>query len=461
MFAKEIYIARRSELKKIVQSGVIVFTGNNDMPMNYPDNTYLFRQDSTFLYYFGLDFPGLAAIIDIEEDKEIIFGYDFTMADIIWMGHQDTLKEKAAEVGITISDRTEAFDANLHHAAKSRKTIHYLPQYRMDNKVRLAKTLNLSVEQIERNVSDKLMKAVIAQRSVKEILEIEEIENALDITYNMHTYAMKNTKPGMIESEISGLVEGISMTHGGRISFPVIFSVHGETLHNHHHNNIMQAGRLVVHDSGAETGMHYAGDITRTFPVNGSFSEKQREIYEIVLKTQQTAIEAIKPEIPFKNIHLLAAETITEGLKATGIMKGDVKEAVAEGAHALFFPHGLGHMMGLDVHDMEGLDENLVGYNETIQRSEQFGLAYLRLAKVLKPNYVVTVEPGIYFIPQLIEQWETERRHNAFINYDKLKDYLDFGGIRIEDDVLVTENGHRVLGKPIPKTISDVEDMMK
>ena len=331
----------------------------------------------------------------------------------------------------------------------------------MDNKVRLAKALNLSVEQIERNVSDKLMKAVIAQRSVKEILEIEEIEKALDITYEMHTYAMKNTKPGMIESEISGMVEGVSLAHGGRISFPVIFSVHGETLHNHHHNNVMQAGRLVVHDSGAETGMHYAGDITRTFPVNGSFSEKQKEIYEIVLKTQRTTIKAIKPEIPFKNIHLLAAETITEGLKAADIMKGDVKEAVAEGAHALFFPHGLGHMMGLDVHDMEGLDENLVGYDETVQRSEQFGLAYLRLAKVLKPNYVVTVEPGIYFIPQLIEQWKTEGRHNAFINYDKLKDYLDFGGIRIEDDVLVTENGHKVLGKPIPKKISDVEDMMK
>jgi Xaa-Pro aminopeptidase len=277
----------------------------------------------------------------------------------------------------------------------------------------------------------------------------------------MHTYAMKNTKPGLIESEISGMVEGVSLANGGRISFPVIFSVHGETLHNHHHNNVMQDGKLVVHDSGAETGMHYSGDVTRTFPVNGSFSEKQKEIYEIVLKTQLTAIEAIKPGALYKDIHLLAAETIVRGLKKLGIMKGNIREAVSEGAHALFFPHGLGHMMGLDVHDMEGLDENLVGYDETVQRSEQFGLAYLRLAKALKQNYVVTVEPGIYFIPQLIEQWKSEGRNNAFINYEKLDGYLNFGGVRIEDDVLVTENGYRVLGKPIPKTVSDVEDMMK
>ncbi len=460
MFAKEVYISRRKELKKNVKPGVIVFTGNGDTPMNYTDNTYLFRQDSTFLYYFGLDFPGLTAIIDIDEDKEIIFGYDFTMADIIWMGPQDTLKEKAAEAGIFLTDETSAFEAYLKQASQAGRAIHYLPQYRLENKVRLAKTLEMDIDYIDKNISNALMKAVIKQRSLKEVNEIKEIEKAIDITYEMHTYAMKNTKPGMIESERSGMVEGISLAHGSRLSFPVIFSIHGETLHNHYHTNIMESGRLVVHDAGAETSMHYAGDITRTFAVSGTFSNRQKEIYEVVLKTQLTAIEALKPGILFKDVHLLAAETIAGGLKELGIMKGNIKEAVSEGAHALFFPHGLGHMMGLDVHDMEGLDENYVGYDETVQRSKQFGLAYLRLAKELKPNYVITVEPGIYFIPQLIEQWKKEEKHGNFINYDALENYLDFGGVRIEDDILITESSHRILGKPIPKTIDEIESIM-
>ncbi len=461
MFPSKVYSERRKMLTKKIKSGVIVFTGNNEMPMNYPDNTYHFRQDSTFLYYFGLDFPGLTAVIDLEENKEIIFGYDFTMADIIWMGPQQTLNEKASNVGVSITKPSEEFDDYILKARKKGSAVHYLPQYRMDNKIRLAETLNMNIHKIDEEVSEELMIAVIDQRSVKEDIEIEEIEKAIDTTYKMHTYAIKHTKPGMVESEIAGMVEGISFAYGAGVSFPVIFTVHGETLHNHQHANIMETGRLVVHDSGAETELHYAGDITRTFPVNGRFTQQQKEIYEIVLNTQLTAIKEIKPGVPFKQIHLSAARTIAQGLKDIGIMKGDIKDAVTNGAHALFFPHGLGHMMGLDVHDMEGLDENLVGYDDTVQRSDQFGLAYLRLAKTLKHGNVVTVEPGIYFIPQLIAQWQAEGKHVDFINYDKLNDYLNFGGVRIEDDILVTENGHRVLGRAIPKTISEIESLMR
>jgi Xaa-Pro aminopeptidase len=374
MFPAEVYSIRRRELKKHVKSGVIVFTGNNEMPMNYPDNTYHFRQDSTFLYYFGLDFPGLTAMIDLEEDEEIVFGYDFTMADIIWMGPQQTLKEKALKAGVTITKPSGEFDNYILRALQKGRAVHYLPQYRMDNKILLADALNMKINKIDENVSEELMKAVIDQRSVKEDIEIEEIEKAIDTTYKMHTYAMKNTRPGMVESEIAGMVEGISFAYGAGVSFPIILSVHGETLHNHRHSNVMETGRLVVHDSGAESQLHYAGDITRTFPVSGKFNQQQKEIYEIVLNTQLTAIKEIKPGIPFKQIHLSAAQTIAQGLKDIGIMKGDIEDAVNNGAHALFFPHGLGHMMGLDVHDMEGLNENLVGYDDTVERSGQSGM---------------------------------------------------------------------------------------
>ena len=460
MFPSEVYSARRAALKARLKSGLVIFTGNNEMPMNYPDNTYHFRQDSSFLYYFGLDFQGLNAVMDLDENEETIFGDDFTMADIIWMGEQENMEEKAAGAGVSHTMPSEAFDAYLAKAAASGRPVHYLPQYRMDNKVRLSAALKRDIEKIDEEASEELMKAVIAQRSVKENIEIEEIEKAVDITRSMHIYAMQHTKPGLVESEIAGMVEGIALSRGTGVSFPVIFSIHGETLHNHKHANIMREGRMAVLDAGAETVMHYAGDITRTFPVSGRFSPKQKDIYEIVLNTQLTAIEAIKPGISYKDIHLLAARTVAQGLKDIGIMKGNADDAVNNGAHALFFPHGLGHMMGLDVHDMEGLDENLVGYDDTVQRSTQFGLAYLRLAKALQPGYVITVEPGIYFIPELIKNWRETGKHKEYINYEKLDDYLDFGGIRIEDDILVTQDSHRVLGKPIPKTIAEIEDLM-
>jgi len=461
MFHSEIYKKRREILKKKFSSGLLLFPGNDETPMNYPANVYPFRQDSSFLYYWGLDAPGLAAVIDVDNDREILFGNDLSVDDIVWMGPQPSVAERATQVGVTHSESVAKLEKRLHDAISSGRRIHFLPQYRGENVKKLAAWLGIRPEFLNRYASPELRKAVIAQRSIKEEQEIVEIEKALDITREMHLQAMKLTKPGKFEQEVSGQVEGIALSNAGRLSFPIIFSVHGETLHNEFHGNRMRSGDLVVHDAGAEAPSHYAGDITRSFPVSGTFSQKQRSIYELVLKTQLTAIEAIRPGFPYRDVHLLAAKVMATGLKELGLMKGDVNEAVAEGAHALFFPHGLGHMMGLDVHDMEGLGEDWVGYDNEITRSDQFGLAYLRLGKRLKPGYVLTAEPGIYFIPALIDQWKAAKKFTDFIDYDRVETYKDFGGIRIEDDVLVTDNGHRVLGKPIPKTVEDVEEQMR
>jgi len=305
-----------------------------------------------------------------------------------------------------------------------------------------------------------MIKGIVALRSIKDKFEIVEIEKAVDIAYEMHTTSMRMAMPGVVDREIAGTIEGISLGLGGPVSFPVILSIHGETLHNHYHGNVLKEGRMMVTDAGAETTMHYASDITRTVPVGGKFNQRQKEIYEIVLDANMKTIEATKPGITNKELHLMAAKVIASGLKDLGLMKGDIDAAVAAGAHAMFFPHGLGHMMGLDVHDMEGLGENYVGYDDEVKRSDQFGTAFLRLGRRHQPGFVFTIEPGIYFIPALIDQWKNEKKFTEFINFDKVEPYKDFGGIRIEDDILVTEDGYRVLGTPIPKTVSDIEETM-
>ncbi|GBE28385.1 xaa-Pro aminopeptidase [bacterium BMS3Bbin03] len=461
MFDLKTYRRRRETLKKNFQSGILLFLGNDESPMNYPANTYLFRQDSSFLYYWGLDLPGLAAVIDVDAGREILFGNELDAGDIVWTGPKPTAAENAARAGVDESAPFSDLKGLLEKAVQTGRPVHFLPQYRGENKIKLGNLLEIRPELLNGHASLDFRKAVIAQRSVKEGQEVEQIEFALDITREMHTQAIKMTKPGLFEREVAGRVEGLALSRGGRLSFPIIFSVHGETLHNEYHGNRMNPGDLVVHDSGAEAPSHYAGDITRTFPVKGKFSAKQREIYQLVLKTQLAAIDAIRPNVSYRHIHLLAARVMAAGLKELGLMKGDTDKAVQEGAHALFFPHGLGHMMGLDVHDMEGLGEDLVGYDEEIQRSDQFGLAYLRLGKRLQPGYVLTVEPGIYFIPELIRQWKAAKKFQEFIHYEAVESYRNFGGIRIEDDVLVTETGHRVLGKPIPKAVDEVEALMQ
>lgn len=457
MFNPEVYLNRRKKLKSLFKDGIALFLGNVDSPMNYNANPYHFRQDSDFLYFFGLDLQGLAGVIDFDSGQDIIFGNDIDVDDIIWMGPQPSIKDLALKAGV---NRTRGFDILSNFIAdamsKGRK-IHFLPPYRGESKMTLGALLKENPCQMKSIASEQLIKAVVSLRSVKEDVEIEEIEKAVGIAYDMHTTAMRMCKPGVREQEIFGTIEGIAHAKGRGPSFPIILSINGQTLHNHDHSNILKAGRMMVTDCGAETNMNYSSDITRTTPVGGKFSQRQKEIYEIVLKANQETINAAGPGMSNRDLHLMACRIIASGMKELGFMKGDVDEAVAAGAHALFMPHGLGHMMGMDVHDMEGLGENYVGYNDEVKRSEQFGLAYLRFALPYKPGHVFTIEPGCYFIPELIDKWQSEGLHSQFINFDKVNEYRDFGGIRIEDDLLITEDGHKLLGNPIPKTVADIE----
>ena len=457
MFKKEVYIDRRNRLKKEMKAGIALILGNSEASYNYPANTYHFRQDSDFLYFFGLDIPDFVGIMDIDNDKDYIFANDVDIEDIIWMGPQPLVKDLAAKVGVENTAPYTELSAFLKNIEKEGRKIHFLPPYRGDRLVQFNQLLGYDVLKVKEMASQELIEVVVKLRSIKDEYEIAEIEKAVDIAYNMHTTAMKMCKPGVVEREIAGTIEGISLAQGGPVSFPIILSINGQTLHNHYHGNTMKEGQMMICDAGAETTMHYSSDITRTTPVGGKFSERQKGIYEIVLEANMKSIEAIKPGIEYREVHFIACKVITEGLKKLGLMKGDTDEAVKAGAHALFMPHGLGHMMGFDVHDMEGFGENNVGYDKETKRATQFGTAYLRLGRELQPGFILTVEPGCYFIPELVEKWEKEGSNAEFINFDKVKEYLDFGGVRIEDDVLVTETGNRVLGKPIPKTVAEIE----
>jgi Xaa-Pro aminopeptidase len=461
MFAKEVYWQRRKMLRAMVGEGLILFAGNEESSMNYNANTYHFRQDSSFLYFFGINKPGFYGVCDVDNDEDILYGNDFDIDDIIWMGEQPAVSNLAAGVGIEASASLNDLGDFLKKALKSGRKIHLLPPYRGDHFLALAQQMGVDYEGVKIMVSQELIAAVVKLRSVKDQHELREIEKAVDVAAIMHTTAMKMAYPGNFERELAGAIEGIALSHGGPVSFPVILSMDGQTLHNHYHGNELSEGRMVVCDAGAETAMCYASDITRTFPVGGKFSSRQKDIYNIVLKANNETIKASIPGRSYREVHLMAARIIAGGLKELGLMKGDLDEAVAAGAHALFFPHGLGHMLGLDVHDMEGLGENHVGYNESLKRSDQFGLAYLRLGRELEPGFVITNEPGCYFIPALIDQWKGENKHKQFINYDEVEKYRDFGGVRIEDDVLITDTGSKVLGTPIPKTVEEVEGTMK
>jgi Xaa-Pro dipeptidase len=458
MFTAETYIARRRRLQEDLRSGLILFLGNDSSPMNFPANEYLFRQDSSFLYFWGLDLPGLAAIIDIEQDREIVFGLESTIDDIIWSGPQPTLKAHCLKCGVKNIATPAQLNATLNEALRKGRCIHFLPQYRPENLIKVQDLLGLNVAVVNFHTSPALVKAVVAQRSVKTEEEIQQIETALDVTYDMQTLAMRMAQPGKSEKEIVAAMAACAYAGAGSgLAYPIIFTTQGHILHNPRHGNLMQAGDLVINDSGCESALHYACDITRTCPAGGKFSRRQKEIYAIVLQAQQKAIENISTGIEYREVHLIAAREVVLGLKALGLMSGDVDEAVAAGAHALFLPHGLGHMLGLDVHDMEDLGEDYVGYTDTISRNPQFGLCYLRLARKLEPGFVITVEPGLYFMPHLIDQWKAEKKFAEFIDYAKVEAYRDFGGVRIEDDVLVLPEGRRVLGRPIPKSIEEVE----
>jgi Xaa-Pro aminopeptidase len=459
MFPKEVYINRRKSLCEIIKSGLILFIGNSDVAYNYPSNIYRFRQDSNFLYFFGIDRPEIAAIVFVEKNEAIVFSEVGNDHDIIWSGTTEDIGNIAESVGVATVLPLKSLKETIEKAQKEKLPIHYLLGYRGDTKIQLAELLNIPIAQLNINTSQILIEAIINLRSKKDNYEIEEIERMVDLAFLMHTKAMELAKPGMKEQGIAGIIEGICLSDGYSVSFPIICSIQSEILHNPNYFNTLKAGQMLLTDAGSESFMHYASDITRVSPVDGKFSEVQKNIYQIVLEANLAAIQLSKPGIYYKDVHLKVARHITNGLKLLGLMKGNVDEAVNAGAHALFFPHGLGHMLGLDVHDMEGLGEDNVGYINELKRSQQFGLANLRMARKLETGFVVTDEPGIYFIPALIDKWQSEKKFIEFINYSEVNKFKGFGGIRIEDDILITENGCRVLGKPIPKTITEIEEI--
>ncbi len=470
MFDKEIYKARREALKKSMSSGIAVFPGNSEAPENYLSNQYRFRQDSSFLYFFGIDEPDFAAVIDFDSGEEIIFGNDVSIDDIIWMGPQPSVASKAEKVGISDSRPFKELFKVVGEAVAKGRMVHFLPPYRYYNMLLLSELLGIPCtkngndtrKMLAERSSKELTKAVIALRLIKEPCEIEEIDKACDIGYEMHYAAMKAARLGMKEQELVGIMEGITVSKGWGPSFAIILSQNGETLHNHMHHQYLTEGRLFVIDAGAESNTHYASDFTRTLPASGKFTQKQKEIYTIVSDANNLAVEMARPGITYREVHLATARLMLEGLSSVGIVKGDLDEMVEKGVMGLFQPHGLGHNMGLDVHDMEDLGEDLVGYDEDQVRSKQLGLGSLRMARRLKPGHVITDEPGIYFIPALIENWKAAGTNAEFINFDILKqEYYDFGGIRIEDDLLITADGCRVLGsRRLPHTVAEVEKEM-
>lgn len=461
MFEAQIYQQRRAALRQKVASGIILLLGNNEAPANYPDNTYKFRQDSSFLYFFGHAHPGYAGIIDVDANEEYFFGDDVTMDDIIWMGPQPSVQELAARVGVSKSFPFDQLKAMVQKAISQRRKVHFLPPYRFDNMLLLEELTGIRTSMLKPHASVELIKAVVNLRSKKEACEIAEIDKACNIGYEMHTTAMRLCKPGVSEGYIAGVLDGIAASHGNMVSFATILTQNGQTLHNHDHSHLLESGRLMLTDAGAESVTNYCSDHTRTVPVGGCFTSRQRDVYSIVLACHDRALDLTRPGVTYKSVHLEVCKVLAQGLKDLGLMKGNIDDAVAAGAHALFMPHGLGHMMGIDVHDMEDLGQQYVGYDDEIRPSDQFGLASLRMGRRLEEGFVITDEPGCYFIPTLIDKWRAEKLHTDFLDFDAIDRFKDFGGIRLEDDILITADGSRFTGeKRIPITIEEVESFM-
>lgn len=456
--SKESYLRRRAKLKSDLGSGLLLFLGNAEVGMNYADNTYKFRQDSTFLYFFGIDNPDLAAIIDIDENREVVFGNELTIDDIVWTGTMPTLHERAAAYGITDTRPMSALKAYIDQARAKGQPIHFLPPYRGDHRVWLWELLGVEPAAQPSRASVPFIKAIVAQRNYKNLEEIRLIEESVDLSTEMHLAAYRTVRPGIHESQVAAAVEEVACRHGNALAFPTIATMQGQVLHNHGFIHQLREGDIFLLDAGAETRSHYAGDLSSSMPVGERFTERQKTIYEIHLASFYAAVDTLKVGVPFRAAHIAAATKICEGMKALGLMKGDPAEAARIGAYALFFPCGLGHMMGLDVHDMENLGEQYVGYLEGEQKSTQFGFKSLRFARPLEPGFVFTVEPGIYFIPELMDKWQAEHQFTDFICYDKLQPWRDFTGLRNELNYAVMPDGQvKLLGTiKKPMTIEEV-----
>ena len=463
MFSRETYINRRAKLKELVKSGIVLFFGNNESPMNYPNNTYYpFRQDSSFLYYFGQHRDGLVGVVDIDNNREILIGDDIDIEDIVWYGSVDTVSNLASEVGVPNSAPMKELKNICDEALRTGRKIHFLPPYRYDIKIQIMDLLGIHPSQQKEAASLELIMAVVKQRSTKEPQEIEAIEAACEVGYLMHTTAMKTIKPGLTEKYVGGIVDSVALSHATKNSFATIFSQRGEILHGIPKYDRLQEGRLALCDCGCELN-DYCSDHTRTSPVSNKFTQRQLEIYSIVEACHDYAIEVAKPGVKWMDVHMDVCRMMTDKLKELGLMKGDTEEAVRAGAHAMFMPHGLGHMMGMDVHDMEGLGQTYVGFDEeTRPNLDQFGTNCLRMGRRLEENFVMTDEPGIYFIPSLIDDWRASGHCKEFLNFDKIETYKDFGGIRLEDDILITKDGCRFMGKNlIPYHPKDVEEYIE
>ncbi len=458
MFPSKTYRNRRDAFKKTLKSGLVLFPGNGESPMNYADNSYPFMQDSSFLYYTGINsIPNLYFLIDIDNDRDILFGNDATPEEMVWTGAAEPMADLAEKSGIATVKSAKELEAYVKQQKQKGQKIHYLAPYRADLKIRLAELLEMKLEEIADNTSVELIKAIVVQREIKSDEELVEIEKAVNTTVAMHSHAIKNSRPGRTELEIAGELQSIAIGGGGNIAFPIILTKNGQYLHNHATQDTLSDGDLVLCDCGAENAMGYTGDMTRTFPAGDRFSAMQRNVYDIVLDAHNTAVAGLKPGVLYKDLHLLAAKKLVEGLTDMGMMKGNVDEAVAAGAHTLFFQCGLGHMMGLDIHDMENLGEQYVGYTPELKKSTEFGLKSLRLGKALKEGFVVTVEPGLYFNPFLIDEWRAKGKYADFVNYDAVEKMKTFGGIRVEEDLVITASGSRLLGEPLAKTTEAIE----
>lgn len=458
MFPKETYVERRAILKNTLKTGIILFPGNGESPMNYADNWYPFKQDSSFLYYTGIDhIPDLYFLINLDTDEEILFGNNTTAEQKVWVGATEKLESYVEQSGFKTVKPLKEIDTYLKTQLDKGRQVHYLPPYRFEQKIALSDLLNIPVRELDAHKSVPLIKAIVAQRERKTAEELVQLEEAVNITHAMHKHAIVNTRPGMTEMQMAGQLNGIAVSGGGGLAFPIILTKDGQYLHNHASQTVLQDGDLVLCDCGAYNTMGYGGDMTRTFPAGQRFSPLQKDVYNIVLNAHNTAVAALKPGIRFKDVHLLASKKLVEGLTDLGLMKGNADDAVAAGAHTLFFQCGLGHMMGLDIHDMENLGEEYVGYTPQLKKSTEFGLKSLRLGKELQEDFVLTVEPGLYFNPFLIDERRAEGKYLDFVNYDAVEQFKTFGGIRVEEDFVITKTGSKLLGEPLAKTVEEIE----
>lgn len=454
-------MARRQALSRLVGSGLVLLFGNNDSPANYPSNAYKFRQDSAFLYFFGQHRDGLVGVIDVDQHTETLVGNEIDIDDIVWFGSVKSVSAMAEECGVGATAPMSSLADMVQKALKAGRQVHFLPPYRYDTQIQIMDLTGIHPSKQREAASMPLIQAVIKLRSTKSAEEVAEIERACAIGYKMHVTAMKMCRPGVTEQAIGGAIDGVAYAEGCMPSFQSIVTMHGEIMHGNPSPRQLESGRLMLCDAGAETNENYCSDNTRTTPISGHYTQRQRDIYSIVSDCHDLVLDVARPGVKWWDVHFDVCRLMTNRLKELGLMKGDTEEALRAGAHALFLPHGLGHMMGMDVHDMEGLGQTNVGYDDEVRPSSQFGTASLRFARKLEPGFVVTDEPGIYFIPDLIDLWKREGHNAEFLNFEEIEKFKDFGGIRIEDDVLITENGCRFLGEQrIPYHMDEVEQFL-